>query len=54
MRAQKNLAELKLDEMCASMPDYVRMVADDERDFAQAIAEMTQTEVAARRGRIMR
>lgn len=54
MRAQKNLAELKLDEMCASMPDYVRMVADGERDFAQAMAEMTQAEVAARRGRIMR
>ena len=54
MRAQANLSELKLDEMCASMPDYVRMVADGERDFAQAMAEMTDSEVAARRRRVMR
>ena len=54
MRAQANLAELKLDQMCAAMPDYVRMVADGERDFAQAVAEMTESEVAARRERIMR
>jgi len=54
MRAQANLAELKLDGMCAAMPDYVRMVGDGERDFAQAIAEMTESEVAARRERIMR
>ena len=54
MRAQENLAALKLDEMCATMPDYVRMVTDGERDFAQAMAEMTQAEVAARRGGIMR
>lgn len=53
MRAQANLSELKLDQMCAAMPDYVRMVADGERDFAQAVAEMTESEVAARRGRIM-
>ena len=54
IRAQANLSELKLDEMAAAMPDYVRMVADGERDFAQAVAEMTQTEVMARRERIMR
>lgn len=54
MRARANLSELKLDRMCAAMPDYVRMVADGERDFAQAVAEMTQAEVAARRERIMR
>lgn len=54
MRAQANLSELRLDQMCASMPDYVRMVADGERDFAQAMAEMTQAEVASRRERIMR
>ena len=54
IRAQANLSELKLDEMCAAMPDYVRMVGDGERDFAQAIAEMTASEVAARRERIMR
>lgn len=54
MRAQADLSELKLDQMRAAMPDYVRMVADGERDFAQAVAEMTESEVAARRGRIMR
>lgn len=54
MRAQSNLSELRLDRMAASMPDYVRMVADGERDFAQAVAEMTQSEVVARRERIMR
>lgn len=54
VRAQANLSELKLDEMSAAMPDYVRMVADGERDFAQAMAEMTQSEVIARRKRIMR
>ena len=54
MRAQANLSELKLDQMCAAMPDYVRMVSDGERDFAQAVAEMTESEVAARRERIMR
>lgn len=54
LRAQANLSELKLDEMAAAMPDYVRLVAGGERDFAQAVAEMTQAEVAARRERIMR
>lgn len=54
IRAQANLSELKLDRMCAAMPDYVRMVADGERDLAQAIAEMTESEVTARRERIMR
>lgn len=34
IRAQANLSELKLDEMGAAMPDYVRMVGDGERDFA--------------------
>lgn len=53
-RAQANLSELKLDQMSASMPDYVRMVADGDRDFAQAIAEMTDSEVIARRERVMR
>ena len=54
VRAQANLSELGLHEMCASLPDYVRMVAEGERDLARALAEMTETEVAARRARIMR
>ena len=35
MRAQANLSELKLDQMAAAMPDYVRMVGDGERVCAQ-------------------
>lgn len=54
VRAQANLSELRLDQICAAMPDYVRMVADGGRDFAQAVAEMTQAEVIARRDRVMR
>ena len=54
MRAQANLSELKLGRICAAMPDYVRMVGDGERDSVQAIAEMAQAEVVARRERIMR
>lgn len=54
LRAQANLSELKPDRMSAAMPDYVRMVADGDRDFAQAMAEMTDSEVVARRERVMR
>lgn len=54
VRAQANLSELGLHEMCASLPDYVRMVAEGERDLVSALAEMTASEVAARRARIMR
>ena len=54
VRAQANLSELGLHEMCASLPDYVRMVAEGERDLVSALAEMTSAEVAARRARIMR
>lgn len=35
-------------EMAASLPDYVRMVAAGERGFASALEEMTRVEVAAR------
>ena len=54
VRAQANLSELGLHEMCASLPDYVRMVAEGDRDLVSALAEMTSAEVAARRARIMR
>lgn len=53
MRAASNLDALKLSQMSASMPDYARMVADGERSFCQAMAEMTQAEVAARRRRLL-
>lgn len=53
MRVVANLEALKLDEMAAAFPDYVRMVADGERDFCGALAEMTQAEVTARGRRIL-
>ena len=54
VRAQANLAALKLDSMAASLPDYLRLVTAGELDFAQAMAEMTETEVAAKVERITR
>lgn len=52
LRAQGNLATLKLDCMSASLPDYVRMVSEGDMDFVGALAEMTAGEVAARERRI--
>ena len=45
VRAQANLSALGLHEMASSLPDYVRMVAERERDFAGALCEMTSAEV---------
>lgn len=53
-RASGNLSVLKLDQMAASLPDYVRMVGDGDMEFAAALAEMTDAEVAAREARITR
>lgn len=52
LRAQGNLASLKLDDMAASLPDYVRAVSAGELDFCQALAQMTEAEVAARERRV--
>lgn len=54
IRAQANLSTLGLDGMAAALPDYVRAVSAGELDLAQALAEMTESEVAARRERITR
>lgn len=54
VRAQNNLATLRLDEMSRSLPDYVRMVSGGELDFASALAQMTQAEVEARSDRMFR
>lgn len=54
VRARDNLAELRLDEMAQALPDYVRLVGSGELDLAQAMAQMTQAEVEARRARIVR
>ena len=37
---------LRLDEMAATLPGYMRMVAAGERDFCGALLEMTEAEVA--------
>ena len=54
IRAAANLAALKLDQMAASLPDYMRMVGEGEMDFAAAMAGMTAAEVASREARITR
>ena len=51
-RAVANLEALMLTQMASLLPDYVRLVADGERDFCQALAEMTRVEVAARERRV--
>lgn len=54
LRAQDNLATLRLDEMAQALPDYARMVSGGELDFVSALAQMTQAEVEARALRIIR
>ena len=53
VRAQSNLSMLKLDQMAASLPDYMRLVSEGEADFVSALAEMTAAEVGAREVRIL-
>lgn len=53
VRAQSNLSMLKLDQMAASLPDYMRLVSEGEADFVSALAEMTTAEVSAREVRIL-
>lgn len=53
VRAQSSLSMPKLDQMAASLPDYVRLVSEGEADFASALAEMTAAEVGAREVRIL-
>ena len=54
VRAAENLSVLRLDQMAASLPDYMRMVGEGDLDFASAMAEMTAAEVAAREARVTR
>lgn len=53
VRAQGNLSMLKLDQMAASLPDYMRLVSEGEADFVSALAEMTAAEVGAGKVRIL-
>lgn len=53
VRAQGNLSMLKLDQMAASLPDYMRLVSEGEADFVSALAEMTAAEVGAGEVRIL-
>lgn len=52
-RAQSNLSTLRLDQMAAALPDYMRAVSEGEMDFVSALAEMTAAEVDARERRLL-
>ena len=54
IRAVSNLAALGLDQMAASLPDYMRMVSEGDLEFCAALAEMTAAEVAAKEARVTR
>lgn len=54
IRAESNLAALGLDQMAASLPDYMRMVSEGDLEFCAALAEMTAAEVAAKEARVTR
>ena len=41
-----NLEKLKLHRISQLFPDYVRMVSEGEKDFSEAMAEMTRAEVS--------
>lgn len=53
IRAQNNLAALKLDRMAAALPDYMRMASGGEMEFVSALAEMTAAEVRAKKQRVL-
>ena len=46
-RLAANLEELGLGDMASSVPDYVRLVADGEKDLVEAMLELTDAQVAA-------
>ena len=48
-RLAANLEELGLDGMASSVPEYVRLVADGEKDLVAAMLELTDSQVAAKR-----
>ena len=48
-RLAANLEELGLDGMASSVPEYVRLVADGEKDLVTALLELTDAQVAAKR-----
>ena len=48
-RLAANLEELGLGSMASSVPEYVRLVADGEKDLVAAMLELTDAQVAAKR-----
>ena len=48
-RLAANLEELGLDGMASSVPEYVRLVADGEKDLVTTMLELTDAQVAAKR-----
>lgn len=50
-RLRNDLCSLGLDEMAASLPEYMRLVASGDRDFCGALGEMAAAEVARKEAR---
>ena len=48
-RLAANLEELGLGAMAPVVPDYVRLVADGEKDLVTALLEITDAQLAAKR-----
>ena len=48
-RLAANLEELGLGGMASSVPEYVRLVADGEKDLVTAMLELTDAQIAAKR-----
>lgn len=48
-RLAANLEELGLGGMASSVPEYVRLVADGEKDLVSAMLELTDAQIAAKR-----
>lgn len=48
-RLAANLEELGLEGMASSVPEYVRLVADGEKDLVTALLELTDAQVAGKR-----
>jgi len=47
-RLSANLESLGLDAMAPLVPDYVRLVADGERDLVSAMLEMTEAQLSTK------
>lgn len=53
-RLVNNLEQLKLKSMMAALPDYLTLVEQNEKDFIQALYELTELEKEAKQERIIK